>query len=151
MTSDNLTTIAAWLGASGTVGLTLFEIFKYLKEKPSLKITCKFNREIYNQFIDGTLNKDQQLGTVWSIDLANNGTRTVIVTGVSVENHKGKDALITKDSIGHEIKRLKIEPGDSFSITISEKLLSSKNLKKVVVTSAIGKDYKKRIYFWQKR
>lgn len=151
MSNDLATAIAAWFGAVGTSALTIFEIYKYSKDKPTLKISCKFNREIYNQLLDGKVEKDKQLGTIWSIDIANTGTKIVVVTGISVENHKGKDALITKDSIGYEIKKQKIEPGDSVSLTISEKLLDSKNLKTVVVSSAIGKEYRKRVYFWQKK
>lgn len=151
MSNELATTIAAWFGAFGTVGLTLFEVYKYLNDKPKLKISTRFNQELYTEYVDGKLEKDKVQGTVWTINLANNGSKAIIVTSVAVENHKGKNALITQDSVGNRINRYKLEPGDSTSLTISEKLLDSKNLKTVVVTSAVGKEYRERVYFWQKK
>ncbi|OGE32714.1 hypothetical protein A3J19_03575 [Candidatus Daviesbacteria bacterium RIFCSPLOWO2_02_FULL_41_8] len=151
MTNDVATTFAAWFGALGTFGLTVFEIYKYSKDKPNLKIICDFNREIVNEYLDGRTEVDKVQGTIWSITLANIGSKPVILTSVGVENHEGQDAIIGKDSIGNKVKKQKIEPGDSLNLIISEKLLSSKNLKTVVVTSAVGKRYRKRVYFWQKK
>ena len=50
------TVIAAWFGALGAIGtifLTIFEIYKYLHDKPTLKLTVRFKQEIYDEFEDG--------------------------------------------------------------------------------------------------
>ena len=135
----------AWYGAILSTVVFLFEIYKFWKDRPALKITYRTNQQVVAD--DGTGNfVDTEKGTTfWTVAVSNTGAKDVIVTQVGVE-WKGKSggAVLTKDYSGH-VQRFTLVPGDSRTFTISEKLINHTKVKKFWAKDATGKEYKKRI------
>lgn len=146
----DLTSIAAWFGAFGTVFLFFFEVYKYFKDKPIIKLSVRFNQQIYDE-LAGRLGRNKEIGDVWTVNIANTWKLPITVRSLAVENHKGKNALVTIDALKNPIRSIKLEPGSSFDVVISEEMLKPSKVKKVIVTSAVGTQYKKRIFFWMKK
>lgn len=144
------TVIAAWFGAIGTVLLFFFEVYKYAKDKPTLKLKIRFNQEIVDELEDG-FKKNKQIGSVWTINIANNWKMPIVIKSVAVINHKARNAIITKDALSNKIQYITLEVGTAFDVIVSEEMLDPKDVKTVIVTSGVGTQYKKRIYFWMKK
>jgi len=138
----------AWYGAILSSCVFLFEIYRYLRDHARIKITYKTEQEIWGEDASGQLVNVEKGTTFWTVNIANTGTKDIIITQVGVEykNKKG-GAVISKDYTGH-IQRFTLIPGDSKTITISEKLVKHKEVRYFWVKDATGREYKKRINWW---
>jgi len=146
--SLTLTEIAAWFGAAGTVVLTVFEIYKYKKDKAAIKIRVTRNLDIIGSTAQGKLIKLNE--NVWCIEIINYGTKPIKILQVGVlfkeHTHKKKGAIITRDMYA-DINPFVLEAGDNKTITIGEELLKSQEIDYVQVVDATGKQHKQKARF----
>lgn len=135
----------AWYGAILSTIVFLFEVFKFLKDRPALKIAYKTNQQIVADDGTGKFVNVEKGTDFWTVSVANTGTKDVIVTQVGVEwKEKSGGAVLTKDYSGH-VQRFTLVPGDSRTFTISEKLIDHTKVKKFWAKDGTGNEYKKRI------
>lgn len=140
-----LTDLAAWFGAIVSLLLVAFEIYKYWNDKGKLKITYRFNLEIIGRTLAGDFRKMAEGKTFWSIDIANIGTKNIIVTTLTIARTDTKKFyMITKD-FGGDIPRFTLIPGDNHSYSISNEMIDPKKVKEILITDAVGKTYKKKV------
>lgn len=140
--------VVAWYGAILSSSVFLFEIYRYLRDKARLKITYQTEQEIWGDQGNGQLVNLEKDTTFWTVNIANTGTKDIIIAQVGVEwKHKKGGAIISKDYTGH-IQRFTLTSGDSKTITISEKLVKHGEVKFFWVKDATGQDHKKRINWW---
>lgn len=137
--------VVAWYAAILSTIVFLFEVYRYIKDKAKLKITYNTEQEIWGDKGNGQLVNLEKDTSFWTVNIANTGTKDIIIIQVGVEwkNRKG-GGVISKDYTG-SIQRFTLVPGDSKTITISEKLVSHQEVRNFWVKDATGKDHKKRI------
>lgn len=141
------TDFAAWFGAIVSLLLIAFEIYKYWNDKGKLKITYRFNQEIIGRTFAGDFRKMAEGKTFWSIDIANVGSKNIIVTTLSLTHIDTKKFyMITKDFNG-DIPRFTLIPGDNHSYTISNEMLDPKKVKGVFISDAVGNIYRKKVKY----
>lgn len=138
----------AWYGAILSSAVFLFEVYRYLRDRARLKITYKTGQEIWGDTGNGRFINLEKGVSFWTVDIANTGTKDIIVTqvGVNWKNKKG-GAVISRDYTGF-IKRFTLVPGDSRAITISEKLIKHSDVRNFWVNDATGREFKKYINWW---
>jgi len=145
--SVNATDYAAWAGFVLSLLLAIFELWKFLNDKPKLKITARYNQEImaFNEYGDITNRATGK--TFWTVDVANTGSKSLIITSISFARRDTKKmSMLTKDYSGH-IKKYTLISGDNHSYTISDELLDPKKVIEVQIFDATGKIYKKKLKY----
>lgn len=143
----NVTNYAAWAGFTLSFFLACFEIWKYYNNRAILKITYRFNLEIMKMNAYGDLTKEPSNKTYWTVDIANVGSKNIIITSIAFSHFDTKKmSMLTRDLLG-PIRRHTVIPGDNHSYTISTELLDPKKVNEVFIYDATGKVYKKRIRY----
>jgi len=143
--NDKATIIAAWLGALGTIGLTVLEVTKYLRDKARIEIKYGFNLELIGTTVGGRLVNTTPDKTLWSITVNNRGNKNFIFNQLSFSHtNTDRHTILTKDYDG-EITKLTILPGDGHSFTIANDLVNPEYVKEIVITDATGKSFRKRV------
>ncbi len=144
------TDYAAWAGFILALLLGAFELWKYWNDKGKLKITYRFEQEILGRRLDGTFTKMENGKTFWSIDIANIGSKSIIVTTLTLTSTDTKKYYqVTKDFSG-DIPRFTLVPGDNHSYTLPNDLFNPRKLKGIIITDATGRNYKKDVKYSEK-
>ena len=141
------TDFVAWAGFVLALLLGAFEIYKYINNKPKLKITTRYNQEIMKLNSYGDITKEASGKTFWSIDVANVGSKPVKIISLAL-NKKGtkKMYMVTKDFVGHVNPYVLVE-GDSHSYTIPDEIMDPKTVPQVNIADATGKVYKQKVKY----
>ncbi|TAL62472.1 MAG: hypothetical protein EPN88_13210 [Bacteroidetes bacterium] len=85
--------------------------------------------------------------TFWIVDVANIGSKSVIVSSIEfAKSDTKKMSLLTRDYSG-SVNRYTLIPGDSHSYTISDELLNPKRVSEIHIYDATGKTHKKKIRY----
>ncbi len=141
------TDYVAWAGFLLSLALGAFELWKYWNDKPKLKITFRFNQEIMGLTGDGRISNMETGKTFWSVDVANIGSKNIIITAIEfTRTDTTKTGILTKDYSG-PINRYTLIPGDNHSYTIGNDLIDPKKAMAVFIKDATGKLYKKKIQY----
>lgn len=143
----NATDYAAWAGFILSLLLGAFEFWKYWNDKAKLKITYRFNQEIMKMNEYGQLINEPSGKVFWTVDVANVGSKNIIITSIAfARTDTKKMSILTKDLSGI-IRRYTIAPGDNHSYTISNELLDPTKVKEAQIFDATGIVYKKVIKY----
>ena len=87
--------------------------------------------------------------TYWTLDVANTGSKSVIITSIAfAQKNTKKMSVLTKDYSGY-VNRYTLTSGDNHSYTIHDELLDPKKVIEVQVFDATGKIYKKKLKYSQ--
>jgi len=139
------TDIVAWSGLTLSVLIAIFDVYKYVNDKPKLKISTAYDKQImaYNAYGDLT---DKETGkTFWTVNVANVGNKPIILTDISFfRSDTNKTSILTKDYYG-TINRYTLTPGDSHTYTIPDELIPSNKTKEIQVRDATGNIFKRKI------
>jgi len=135
----------AWYGAIIATISLIWNIYKFWKDRPHLKITIAKDYKIVGF---DALNKEVDLEagkSFWLISIANVSKYKLTIDQVGVEwKDKKGGAIIVKDYNG-PIQVFELAPYTSKSLIISEDLLPLNKIKIVSVKDATGKIWKKKI------
>lgn len=143
--TDSLaTTLAAWAGASVSLLLLAFEIYKYVTDRPHLKITLSYEQEIVGVDSTGQTRNLAPKSTFWTVHIVNDGSKKITITRIGFEAKKGKDIILTASYEG-PVEKFELEQGQDRTFTIDYKLIDPKKIKFVSVADTAGKNHKKRV------
>lgn len=146
-TNASSTDYVAWAGFLLSIVLGVFELWKYVNDKPKLKITFRFNQQIMGLDAYGRTTDVETGKTFWTVDVANTGTKNIIITSIEFSRTDTKKfSILTKDYSG-PINRYTLIPGDNHSYTIGDDLIDPKKANNVFIRDATGKVFKKRIVY----
>jgi len=139
------TDIVAWSGLTLSVLVTIFDVYKYLDDKPRLKISKVYDQQIMAHNGYGELT-DQETGkTFWTVNVANVGTKPIIIMDISFfRSDTDKTSILTKDYFG-TIDRYTLTPGDSHTYTVPNELIPSNKTREIRVRDATGNVFKSKL------
>lgn len=144
------TDIAALFGSFGTIvslGLLIFEIYKYRNDKGIIKIRIGFDISLIGKTTSGQIiTNDRSIKKFWTIDIANTGKKDVIITQMSFQDKKNENMnyVVMRDYY-HDFHSITVKPNDSYSYTFPYDMHNPNDLKMVYLMDATGKVYKERI------
>lgn len=143
----NAADYAAWAGFVLSLLLGIFEFWKYANDRSKLKISCRFNQEILKMDYSGRLTKESSGKTFWSVDIANVGTKNIIITSIAFSQHGTKKKSMLINDLSGAIQKYTLAPGDNHSYTIKDELLDPKTIREVYLYDATGSVYKRKIKY----
>jgi hypothetical protein len=142
------TKIAAWTGSIVSIGLGIFEFYKWKSSKPKIDIKCNFDQQIISMGYNGKLRNEHPDKNIWTIQLLNKRSQPIKVSTIGIEYKKKikmkGGAIITRD-LYKNINPFILPPGEQFQVFLEYKLIDPKNVKSVIVKDAVGKKYIKKI------
>lgn len=134
------TDYAAWVGAVVSIGLLLFEIYKWRREdRPRLKVKCERVSLRGDAYPERT--------AYFCFSAVNTGRRAVTVSGTFIEMNDGQRILIKPVSGFPMPFPARIEPGDALQHLVPpgpvvEARADEAGVKGVVFTDAAGNEYR---------
>lgn len=147
-TNASSTDYVAWAGFLLALGLGFFELWKYHNDRPRLKITFRFNQEIVNELATGELVNNPEGRSVWSVDVANVGTRNIIITNCTFARSDSKKYFqLVADFNGRIPPRYTLAPGDSHTYTITDETVDQRKATQVILLDATGKSHSRKIKY----
>jgi hypothetical protein len=139
------TDIVAWLGLTLSILVAIFDVYKYISDKPKLKISVVYDQQIMAHNGYGELT-DQETGkTFWTVNVANVGNKPIIITHISfLRSDTDKTSILTKDYFG-TISRYTLIPGDGHTYTIPDELIPPNKTREIHVCDATGNIFKSKL------
>jgi len=143
---DIATIIAAWVGATGSIALTFFEIYKHLNNKAKVSFNVGSGFRIVGSTLEGKIVDMHPGKEFWSITVSNVGNKKVTITQITIQrNDMKKMSMLTHDFHG-PVDTYTLNPGGkNHTYTITEELIPFKSTKAIYLMDSTGKVYKHKV------